>query len=61
MPALMLSRVVMLEHYTWPWEGATNMDQKKHLCVERIPASRTRAALHLIYPADKHPVPVMSA
>lgn len=55
MPASMPSRV-MREHYTWPWEGplrdarhefgAAIMDQEKHLCGKRIPASLTRAALH---------------
>ncbi|TIC90840.1 hypothetical protein CH35J_011063 [Colletotrichum higginsianum] len=55
MPASMPSRV-MREHYTWPWEGplrdarhefgAAIMDQEKHLCGKKIPASLTRAALH---------------
>jgi hypothetical protein len=55
MPASIPSRV-MREHYTWPWEGplrdarhgfgAAIMDQEKHLCGKRIPASLTRAALH---------------
>jgi hypothetical protein len=47
---------VMREHYTWPWEGplrdarhefgAAIMDQEKHLCGKRIPASLARASLH---------------
>ncbi|KAK2052283.1 hypothetical protein LY76DRAFT_598727 [Colletotrichum caudatum] len=55
MPASMPSRA-MREHYTWPWEGplrdarhefgAAIMDQEKHLCGRRIPASLTRASLH---------------
>jgi hypothetical protein len=55
MPSSMPSRV-MREHYTWPWEGplrdarhefgAAIMDQEKHLCGKKIPASLTRAALH---------------
>ncbi|CAG5158744.1 uncharacterized protein ALTATR162_LOCUS5233 [Alternaria atra] len=55
MPTSMSSRV-MREHYTWPWEGplrdarhefgAAILDQEKHLCGKRIPASLTRAALH---------------
>ena len=46
----------MREHYTWLWEGtlrdarhefgAAPMNQEKHLCGKRIPASLTRAALH---------------
>ncbi|KAJ4294975.1 hypothetical protein N0V88_005216 [Collariella sp. IMI 366227] len=55
MPSTMPTRV-MREHYTWPWEGplrdarhefgAAIMDQEKHLCGKRIPASLTRAALY---------------
>ncbi|KAJ3499127.1 hypothetical protein NLG97_g580 [Lecanicillium saksenae] len=55
MPASMPSRV-MREHYTWPWEGplrdarhefgAAIMDQEKHLCGKRIPASLNKASLH---------------
>lgn len=55
MPAATASSV-MREHYTWPWEGplrdarhefgAAIMDQEKHLCGKRIPASLTRASLH---------------
>ncbi|KAI4929142.1 hypothetical protein J4E85_005767 [Alternaria conjuncta] len=51
-----LSSKVMREHWTWPWEGplrdarhefgAAIIDQEKHLCGKRIPASLTRAALH---------------
>ncbi|EGX87925.1 hypothetical protein CCM_09548 [Cordyceps militaris CM01] len=55
MPIPLMSRV-MREYYTWPWEGplrdarhefgAAIMDQEKHLCGKRIPASLTKAALH---------------
>ncbi|KAK1978605.1 hypothetical protein LZ30DRAFT_632825 [Colletotrichum cereale] len=55
MPACMPSRA-MREHYSWPWEGplrdarhefgAAIMNQEKHLCGKRIPASLTRASLH---------------
>ncbi|KAK3898507.1 hypothetical protein C8A05DRAFT_18933 [Staphylotrichum tortipilum] len=68
MPACMPSRV-MREHFTWPWEGplrdsrhefgAAIMDQEKHLCGKRIPASLTRAALHF-WPFFKLPRDVQS-
>ncbi|KAF2869539.1 hypothetical protein BDV95DRAFT_577620 [Massariosphaeria phaeospora] len=55
LPSSMSNRI-MREHYTWPWEGplrdarhefgAAIIDQEKHLCGKRIPASLTRAALH---------------
>ncbi|KAH6629733.1 hypothetical protein C7974DRAFT_359707 [Boeremia exigua] len=55
MPSNMPSRV-MREHYARPFEGplrdarhefgAAIIDQEKHLCGKRIPASLTRAALH---------------
>ncbi|VUC22861.1 unnamed protein product [Clonostachys rosea] len=55
LPAAVPSRV-MREHYSWPWEGplrdarhefgAAIMNQEKHLCGKRIPASLTRVSVH---------------
>ncbi|KAK2039325.1 hypothetical protein LZ31DRAFT_558858 [Colletotrichum somersetense] len=55
MPSTIPSKA-MRDHYSWPWEGplrdarhefgAAIMDQEKHLCGRRIPASLTRASLH---------------